>query len=515
MSQYLSMIPSQQMRLEQRLSPQLVQSMEILQLPLLALEARVREELEMNPVLEEPETEPSSRKEDVHEEPPTSEKSQAEAESFERLERLGREYEFDPGDLPYSRGAGSADGERNAKMDAMANTASRGEGLRELMIRQWALIDCDPGIRAAGEAIIDWMDEDGYLRREVEHHAPGDNGDGVEITPLIIRRTDEERRRLLEEIALSRTPPLEIGAMESALCVVQTLEPIGVASRDLTECLLIQLAAKNETDPFYAELVSNHLSDLGKNQYPQVAKATGRSIEDIKAALLVIGKLNHHPGLLIQPNDVPRISPDILIDYSDDGDGYTVRLARGNTQRLRISAQYREMLQDKMLDKETRAFIKQRVESAGVLIDAIQYRRDRLLEIAKVLVDRQREFFDFGPQFMKVLRMRDLAEEFGCDPSTISRTVDGKYVQTPRGLFPVRQFFSGGTTDSSGEAVSWNSIKAKVKEIIDGEDKSNPLTDDEIMKLVNAQTTVPIARRTVAKYRSQLGIPSQRERKAY
>lgn len=515
MSQYLSMLPSQQMRLEQRLSPQLVQSMEILQLPLLALEARVREEMEINPVLEEPETDSPARKEEHHDEPPTTETSRAEAESFERLDRLGREYEFDPGDLPYSRGSGSADGERNAKMDAMANTASRGEGLREQMVRQWALIDCDPALRAAGTAIIDWMDEDGYLRREVEHHKPGDNADTIEVMPLIIRRTDEERRQLLEDIALSRTPPIDLDVMEQALALVQTLEPIGVASRDLTECLLIQLAAKNETDPFYGELVSEHLVALGKNHYPQVAKATGRSIDEIKEALKVIGKLNHHPGLLVQPNEVPRISPDIIIDFSDDGDGYTVRLARGNTQRLRISAQYREMLQDKTLDKETREFIKKRVESAGVLIDAIQYRRDRLLEIAKVLVERQPEFFDYGPQFLKVLRMRDLAEEFGCDPSTISRTVDGKYVQTPRGLFPVRQFFSGGTTDATGETVSWNSIKAKVKEIVDNEDKANPLTDDEIMKLINEQTTVPIARRTVAKYRSQLGIPSQRERKVY
>ena len=515
MSQYLSMLPSQQMRLEQRLSPQLVQSMEILQLPLLALEARVREEMEINPVLEELEADAPARKDEVHEEPPATETSRAEAESFERLERLGREYEIDPGDLPYSRGSSSADGERNAKMDAMANTASRGEGLREQMVRQWALVDCDPAVRAAGTAIIDWMDEDGYLRREVEHHKPGDNGDVIEVMPLIIRRTEEERRQLIEEIALSRTPPIDLDLMEKALALVQTLEPIGVASRDLTECLLIQLAAKNETDPFYAELVSEHLVALGKNHYPQVAKATGRSIEEIKDALKVIGKLNHHPGLLVQPNEVPRISPDILIDFSDDGDGYTVRLARGNTQRLRISSQYREMLQDKMLDKETREFIKKRVESAGVLIDAIQYRRDRLLEIAKILVERQREFFDFGRQFLKVVRVRDLADECGCDRWTVSRTVDGKYVQTPRGLFPVRQFFSGGTTDATGETVSWNSIKAKVKEIVDNEDKASPLTDDEIMKLINEQTTVPIARRTVAKYRSQLGIPSQRERKVY
>ena len=515
MAQYLSMLPSQQMRLEQRLSPQLVQSMEILQLPLLALEAKVREEMETNPVLEEPEPEAIVREEAPHEEPPVSEASQAEADSFERLDRLSREYEIDPGDLPYGRSRSGNNGERDSKMDAMANTASRGESLREQLIRQWSLIETDEAVRKAGEAIIDWMDDDGYLRTEAEHHQYKGDDEPIETRPLIIHRTEEERRRLMEEIAHSRTPPIDVDVLEKALSLVQTLEPVGVGARDLSECLLIQLAAKEETDPFYEELVKHHLVELGKNMYPAVARATGRSIEEIQQALKLIGKLNHHPGLLVQPAEVPRISPDIIIDYSDDGDGYTVRLARGNTQRLRISPQYREMLQDKTVDKETREFLKKRLESAGVLIDAIKYRRERLLEIAKVLLERQSEFFDFGPQFLKVLRMRDLAEEFGCDPSTISRTVDGKYVQTPRGLFPLRQFFSGGTTDASGESVSWNSIKSKVKEIIDNEDKANPLTDDEIMKMINEQTTVPIARRTVAKYRAQLGIPSQRERKVY
>lgn len=515
MSQYLSMLPSQQMRLEQRLSPQLVQSMEILQLPLMALEAKVREEMEQNPVLEEPEVETVVRDAEPREELPPSETSQAEAESFERLDQLGREYEFDPGDLPYSRGGAAGTGERDTKMDAMANTATRGECLREQLMKQWSLIDADESVKKAGEVIIDWMDDDGYLRSESEHHQYKGDAEPIETRPLIIRRTVEERQKLMDEIAGSRTPPIDMDVLEEAISLVQTLEPIGVGARDLSECLLIQLKAKGESDPFYTDLVENHLVELGKNMYPVVAKVTGRSIEEIKDALKIIGKLNHHPGLLAQPSDVPRISPDIIIDYSDDGDGYTVRLARGNTQRLRVSAQYRDMLQDKTLDKETREFIKKRLESASVLIDAIRYRRERLLEISRVLLDRQREFFDFGPQFLKVLRMRDLAEEFGCDPSTISRTVDGKYVQTPRGLFPLRQFFSGGTTDAAGETVSWNSIKARVKEIVDKEDKANPLTDDEIMRLVNEQASVPIARRTVAKYRAQLGIPSQRERRIY
>ena len=520
MSQYLAMLPSQQMRLEQRLTPQLIQSMEILQLPLLALEARVREELEANPVLEELEEPPAPVDETKPKEnPPQTEANEAEAASFERLERMSRELELDPGDLPYGRGGGDSDGERDAKLDAMANTAARGECLTENLQHQWALIEAPPQIKRAGEVLIDWMDEDGYLRSEKEHPTRPTNGsededESTEAPPLTIRRSEESTRRLMEEIAMSRTPPLDVDVLEDALALVQTLEPVGVGARDLTECLLIQLDTIPQADPLCGELVRNHLEDLGKNRFPAVAKATGRTIEEVKEALKVVGKLTSRPGLLIRPDNVPRISPDIIVDYEEDGDGYTVRLARGSSPRLRISNQYRRMLQDKDADKKVREFVRNRIEAASAIIDAIQYRRERLLQLAKVVVDRQREFFDFGPQYLKVLRMRDLAEEFGCDPSTISRTVDGKYLQAPRGIYPLRMFFTGGTSDSAGDSVSWDSLKAKVQEIINQEDKSHPLSDDEIVKRLG-ETSVPIARRTVAKYRAQLGIPSARQRLVY
>ncbi len=514
MSQYLAMLPSQQMRLEQRLTPQLIQSMEILQLPLLALEARVREELEQNPVLEEVADKPAALPEpEARENPPRTEESQAEAESFDRLDRMSRELEFDPGDLPYGRG-GDYDGERDAKMDAMANTAARGVSLAEYLQRQWSLMDVPADVRDCGEALIEWMDEDGYLRREAETPPPPQNGESPELPPLIIRRDDASRQKLMEEIALSRTPPLNLETLADALRRVQTLEPVGVGARDLTECLRIQIEALGESDPLVVELIERHLSDLARNRLPAVAKATGRSIDEIKGALKAVAKLEYRPGLLVQPAAAPRIAPDIIVDHAEDGDGYTVRLARGNSPRLRISSQYRRMLQDRGTDKNVREFIRGRIEAASAIIDAIQYRRERLLELARVVVDRQREFFDFGPQHLKVLRMRDLATEFGCDPSTISRTVDGKYLQSPRGIYPLRMFFTGGTSDASGESVSWDSLKARVKEIIDQEDKKAPLSDDEIVKMLG-QTSVPIARRTVAKYRAQLGIPSARQRRVF
>lgn len=512
MSQYLSMLPSQQMRLEQRLTPQLIQSMEILQLPLAALEARIRSELESNPVLEEIEATPVTDA-PPKDEPVRNEVNDKEAESFERLDGMARDLELDPGDLAFGRAAGSV-GDRDAKMDAMANTAARGEGLREQSLRQWMLIEAEPAVRQAGELLIDWMDEDGYLRTDQEHRPRVEDGAAPDATPLIIKRTNEETERLMDEIASSRNPAISEDVLDEALSLIQTLEPTGVGARDLTECLLIQLDAAGDSDDLHAELVREHLVDLANNRFPQVAKKTKHTIDEIKAALKIIGRLNHHPGLLVKPGDVPRISPDILIEHNEDGDGYQVQLTRGNTPRLRLSSGYRKLLQNRSGDPKTREFIKKRMESAGALIDAIAYRRQRMLEIGKVIVERQREFFDYGPQFLKVLRMRDLAEEFGCDPSTVSRTVDGKYLQCPRGIYALRIFFTGGTEDAAGQSVSWDSVKAKVKEIIDGEDKHRPLSDDQVMRELSAGG-VKISRRTVAKYRAQLAIPSAPQRREF
>ena len=530
------MVPSQQMRLEQRLTPALIQSMEILELPLLALEARVREELEQNPVLEEVEPHTTQEPKPALEDPPATAENQAEADSFARLDQMSRDMEFDPGDLPYGRPS-HVEGERDVKLDAMANTESRSESLRDILTRQWALIETTPQIRQAGEVIIDWMDDDGYLRTEHEHHpkhteSHGDNGHNGEsaawqdATPLILQRTPEESDHLMEEIAYSRQPPIDLQTLRDALNLIHTLEPAGVAARDLTECLLIQLRSQEPRDLLCEDLVVHHLADMDRTKradstsFTALAAATDRTVEEVRAAMQRIGKLNHHPGLVFRQEEVPKISPDIIVDYAERGEGYTARLARGSTPRLRISSQYREILSDRTADKATREYIKKRIEAASQIIDAIHYRRQRLLDLAKVILERQREFFDFGPQFMKVLRMRDVADEFHCDPSTISRTVDGKYLQSPRGIYPLRIFFAGGPkSDQSGgsnggDEISWGTVKARVKDIIDAEDKSRPLTDDEITQKLSESMGSPIARRTVAKYRMQLGYPPHRERKA-
>ncbi len=502
------------MRLEQRLTPQLIQSMEILQLPLLALEARVRDELQSNPLLEEDAPAlPEAPHDAFNETSQTAAKT--EAEGFERLDRMAREYDFDPGDRAYGRVQRNT-GERDAKMDAMANSAARGPSLQEHLEEQWALMDLAPEVKQAGLIVIDWMDHDGYLRTGAEHEAPGSNGEPVgDALALIVRRTMDNLQQLDDEIAHSVNPPIDAGVLEESIARVQTLEPRGVGARDLAECLLIQLDALSEETELVELLVEDHLEDVARNRFPAIVKETGRDIEEIKQALAVITRLHHHPGLLMSGTEVPRITPDILVDYADDGDGYTVRLTRGSSPRLRISSQYRSLLEARAADSEARNFIRKNLEAAKTLIDAIHFRRERLLELARIVVYRQREFFERGPKGLSVLRMRDIAEELGCDPSTISRTVDQKYIQSPRGIHPMRMFFTGGTETSDGTAISWNAVKQQVKEIIDQEDKSAPLSDDSIARQLSAQGHVKISRRTVAKYRAQLVIPAARERKQF
>ncbi len=482
MSQSLSQVVSQVLRQEQRLTPQLIQSMDILQLPLLAFEQRLQQEMESNPALEvELPSEPSLEAQ-TEAEPEPGGNGEAD-DSFDRLEELARQYDFDDGDREFSGSYQSEDG-RDSKMDAMASTASRPISLHEHLLNQWALVDVDPEARRAGEALIYQIDDDGYLR-----------------TPL-------------EEITITVSPPLSMEAVEKALAAVQELEPPGVGARDLRECLLLQLAALPGHYDLEEQIVRHHLEDIEKNRYPQVAKALGVEIDDVKEAVRTLGRLNPRPGTLVSDYDVPRITPDVIVEYDDAGDGYTVRLARGNNPRLRISPSIRRMLKASRHDKTVRDFLRKNIESASAIIDAVQYRQQRLLEVAKIVVDRQRDFLDYGPSALKILRMNDLAVELKCDPSTISRTVADKYMQTPRGIYPLRMFFTGGTQTASGEETSWDSVKARVKEIVDNEDKSDPLSDEVIASMIQDEG-VDISRRTIAKYRGQLNIPNKRQRKEY
>lgn len=476
------------MRMEQRLTPQLIQSMSILQKPVAELEAMINEALESNAALELAEPESGGSTESEHassngrvESPPNEETT-----LFSRLDRFSRDYDLDFNEYaPHRKNRVSTDGDRDAKMAALANTEGRELGLHEYLREQWGLLEVDPPVRAAGEALIAAIDDDGYLR---------------------VR---------LEEIAAGASPPVLLQDIERALPLVQKLDPPGIAARDIVECLLLQLDLLPGDNTIERVLIQHHLDDLAHNRLPQIARQTGYTLGEITEALKVIRTHLHlHPGYLVGDRSVPPIRPDVIVDYAETGGGLIVRLTRGNTPELRIRDDVASLVKDRQLSKEAREFARRHVESATALIDAVRFRRSRLLDVARAIAERQRDFFDIGPAGLKVFRMSDLAEELGCDPSTISRTVAEKYMQTPRGIYPLRYFFTGGTESADGESLGWDRVKIRVKELVDSEDRKNPLNDDEIADRL-AKEGITLSRRTVAKYRAQLNIPTARQRRQF
>jgi RNA polymerase sigma-54 factor len=493
MSQILSQIPRQLLQQQQRLTPQLIQAMDILQLNALALESRIAQELDGNPALElvpgEDEVSPATDG-DSFEDRQDGERAlvvhEGDAGEFERLDSLVREYDWldddFQGTVSRARGLEESDG----KLDAMANTAARPIGLNEHLLQQWGLMEIDERMRALGEAIVNHIDEAGRLATPLAEIAGGAELD----------------------------PPASEEELVAALAVIQQLDPPGVGARTVKECLLLQLKALPGDNELERRIIAEHFENLQKNRLPAIAKALEVDVEEVKAAIHVIGRLSLHPGRDVVATQTPALVPDLIVEFNEREDRYEVRLARGNMRDLRISPEFRRLMERSRDDAKAREFVKQKVDAAGAIIDAIRFRRDRLLEIGKAVVEAQRDFLDRGEQHLKVLRMSDLAVRFGCDPSTVSRTVDEKYMQTPRGIYPLRMFFTGGAETQGGEALGWASIKAKVQEIIDHEDKGNPLSDDEIVRRLQSNG-VEIKRRTVAKYRSQLGIPPARQRRQY
>jgi len=487
MSQSLSQTLSQHLRLEQRLTPQLIQSMAILQKPIAELEAYIADALETNAALEV--AEPQVTERDAEDSTLADDKTKVETReerSFARLDRFSRDFDLDGIDhAPFGLRRYASDGDRDAKMGAMANTEGREISLDEHLLNQWKMMEVDADIRRAGEAIVGRLDPDGYLR-----------------TPL-------------EELGGGARPPIPVDLLNKALIEVQKLEPAGIAARDTVESLLLQLNTLPGDNTIERTLIERHLDDITHNRLPAVAKATGFSIGEINEALKAMhSSLCLHPGYLVGNRTLPPIRPDVIVEYSETGDGLAVRLTRGNTPHLRVREDVASLAKSKENGKETRAFARKHVEEASALIDAVHFRRQRILEVARAIAEKQRDFFDVGPSGLKVLRMSDLAAELGCDPSTISRTVAEKYLQTPRGIFPLRYFFTGGTETEDGETVGWDRVKSRVRELVDAEDRKSPLNDDQIAALLKKEG-MEISRRTVAKYRQQLNLPAARQRRQF
>lgn len=500
---------TQSARLEQRLlqSPQMIQAMQILQLPALDLEERIQQELVENPFLEleEGAGEPGENGEGQRldersaptEEGALTKEEKREERAVENILEEFERYERDFGDGRLTR-SGSSD-EPDKKLEAMANTPDVEKNLAEVLIDELAILDLDERRRALAEYLLYSLDERGFLTQTLDDIA------------LDCMRPEEPGE---EPLFGPEEPPVTAPELTSILAEIRTISHPALGAHDLKECLQLQLEALGyEPDGLLAKIVAEHLDDVRENRLPRIAKATGKSLEEVKEALDVLKTLEPNPGAGFGEARADVIVPDVIVEEIDGE--YEVRLDRATTPRLRLSNAYREYLKDAKKGDGVREWVKQRVESAKWFLDALAQRGSTLERIANVIFARQRAFLDKGVEALKPLRMQEVADEVGVHISTVSRAVSGKYAQTPRGIFALKFFFIGGTQTESGEVQSQTAIKQKIAELVAAEDPKNPLSDEDLGARLEERFHVKIARRTVTKYRKSLSIPSSSQRKQF
>jgi len=445
-----------------KLAPRMIQSMEILQLPLLALQEKIEAELNSNPVLEQVEEEsdegestPAGESSEGTESVETDEQGEfvvkddaGNVEDFQRLDSISADFDdyMDmAGPVRFRRRLGETD----KKLEALQNTAANDVSLNDHLKEQWRLVEAEELVKNAGELIIDYIDEKGYLTVRLEQ----------------LHNKDKYK--------------FGIEHLRQALELVQKMEPAGVGARDLRESLLIQMAQFPEDMSFESELVSKHWDALLDNRLPQIAKKMKCSVEEINDAVAHMSKFDTSPGLQVGRNDNYPITADVTVEPNDDG-GYSLALRDTHIPNLRVNNFYAKMSKDRKIDSKTREFLQQNIRSAQWLMDAIVQRKNTLLKVAGSVVKNQREFFEKGRLYLKPLPMAKVADEVGVHIATVSRAVAGKYVQCPQGILPLRGFFSGGMKAADGSMQSWDAVRAKMQQIVDEEDKSKPLSDDEI-----------------------------------
>ena len=477
----------------QKLAPRMIQSMEILQLPVMALQEKIEQEMNENPLLEIQEQEPELQDDEIaeveHPDAPSENEKELvvdeqkdNADDFERLVEMDREVPdyFDEAPRPSANRVAEA---ADRKHDAIANIADRPESLHDHLLHQLGEMDLDRETGRMAERIVSCLDakDGGYFRTSLDDLLP----------PHADRELLVMAQRALE--------------------IVQSLDPPGIAARDLRECLLLQLLPGM---PYYDELktlISGHLEDLRDNRLPAIKRRTGYSIDTIHEAWDELRKLNPKPASRFAESYVPAVTPDVIVDKDDDG-CYRVQVDEARTPSLRISEYYRRRLANGTATEEEREFIKRKLNAAQWLIDSIQQRRSTLTKVAQAIVDYQQRFLDDGPEFIEPLKMQQIADQVGVHVTTVSRAVDDKWIQTPRGILPLRRFFVGGTRSEDGEDVAWDRIRLKLQEVVDNEDKTKPFSDDELVKQLQKHG-LKVARRTITKYRQKMGIPSSRQRR--
>lgn len=459
------------------MTPRLQQALKLLQVPTLELQQILKNEIMQNPLLEEVDelTDNEDREKEQPAEETTNEEAQdpAEEDPVDWSEYL-QDGSFDRAYIPQSE----VSEEFLEKVQVTRTT------LADSLIEQLHFLNLPAPTMELAEFLVGSLDDRGWL-----------------ATPL-------------EEICEATGRPFP--ECEAVLRVIQALEPAGVGARDLRECLLIQLEARGEKDTLPWKLIHDQFDHLVNRRFPEISRQLKVSVEEVQNAADVIATLNPRPGLQVSTDDPRYVTPDLLVERVDDE--YVVMLNDRHLPRLRISSAYEGVLKDKKksecnpTERETRDYIQGKLNSARWLIQTIEQRRRTMIKVMNCIIREQRDFFDRGIQFLRPLTLQQVARQIEMHESTVSRVCSGKYVQTPRGVFELKFFFSSGLETADGEDVSARTAKNIIKTLIDEEDKKNPHSDDAIAKILH-ERGLKIARRTVAKYREQLSILPARFRR--
>lgn len=458
---------SQSFSQQQSLAPQMRRSLEILQANSMELTQMIQSALELNPVLEDA-TELLSL---------DAEKPDDDADAFEQLSRNQDDWR----DLEImERRSQTWSSDDEERREHLYNSIVAPETLQQHLINQLDLALVDPEVRTAAQALLGNLDERGFF----------------DLPPT----------------ELAARLGLDQAATNEAFELIRTFHPAGVGALDLKDSLLLQLDQAGESDTVEYRIVRDHLENLARRRYPQIAKALGTSVERVSAAAERIGRLTPNPGGEFDPTGNPYIRPDVVIERGEDG--WVAQLTNEYLPKLKISDFYKDMLGKTSSDKKARHFLRDQIREGRTLIRSISLRQETIYAIAQKLIEHQPDFFAKGPRFLRPLTMNDLADELSLHATTISRAVAGKYVLTPHGLMEMRAFFAAGYQTADGTEVSNAGVREAMQELIGKENPAKPLSDDAIAKALKDQG-IPVARRTVAKYREQLGILPSHLRRSF
>ena len=532
-------------RLDQRLTPQLIQRITMLQMTKLELSEMVVQEMGQNPVLEEVSPEEVAvpadlANADYSEVPdkllngsteipdnPTSSvdpfeggissASASEIGDYDNLNALNGagEGSFEYGEYAAPTGESPREGEAT---EAREPEIGERDSFEEIDFGQTFEDYLDPGYRtretevketpsfeqflSSKEGLADHLN----LQLRLTHMKPEIEAAAEAIVGNL--NDDGYLDCSLEEIAALGPWPME--TVQAALEVVRQLDPVGVGARDLQECLLLQLQALGYGDRLAARVIRDHFSQLYNHKLPELARTLGVSIEQLGQELRIIRLLEPKPGRKYAIPNTQYIEPEVYIEKM--GDDYCIRFNDDGLPQLRINRQYRQMMENKETSKETRDYIKDRFRSAVDLMRNIEHRKQTIYKVCQCIVERQRDFLDKGVEYLRPMQQKDIAEDIGMHLSTVSRVVNGKYAHTPQGVIELRRFFTEGMTNDEGEDVSTQAIKLRIRKMIDAEDPREPLTDEQIKEIL-AKDGQKLSRRTVAKYREQMKIAGSRERR--